>query len=54
MWTYDSREQLYCSPTVDSAHVYFGTDHGEIICLEKSTGKKLWSFKCGGAIYARP
>ncbi|MCX6831221.1 MAG: PQQ-binding-like beta-propeller repeat protein [candidate division Zixibacteria bacterium] len=54
VWSYDSREQIYCSPTVDSAHVYFGTDRGQIICLEKSTGKKLWSFKAGGAIYARP
>jgi|GEM_PF-2894926 len=54
VWTYDSRDQIYCSPTVDSAHVYFGTDRGQIICLEKSTGKKLWSFKAGGAIYARP
>jgi outer membrane protein assembly factor BamB len=54
IWTYDSREQIYCSPTIDSGHVYFGTDRGQIVCLERSTGKKLWSFRAGGAIYARP
>jgi outer membrane protein assembly factor BamB len=54
VWTFDTGQHLYCSPTVDSGQVYVGSDHGEVICLDKTSGKKQWSFKCGGAIFARP
>jgi outer membrane protein assembly factor BamB len=54
VWSFDTGEHLYCSPTVGSGHVYLGNDHGEVICLDKDSGKKLWSFKCGGAIFTRP
>lgn len=68
-WTYDAsphlsaKEQLFvdaqevssifCTPLVFQDHLFFGTESGEIHCLD-SSGKLVWKQKVDGAIRATP
>ena len=52
-WTYESHNQIYASPAADSSIVVFGTDHGDIVALNRTNGQKLWSFHAAGSIFAQ-
>lgn len=53
VWVHISKRSVYSTVSVDSELVVFGTDAGEIVGLDRVSGKQRWSFPTQGAIFAQ-
>jgi len=48
VWTArDSESEAFTTPAVDEKHVVFGADDGNVFCLDRTRGRKLWQFSTG-------
>jgi len=43
-WVHRSEGAVRLSPTILGDKIYFGSDDGKVYCLDKNTGKELWTF----------
>ena len=46
-WVYDSSEPLLSSPVVSGTHVYFTTEDGLTLALDRQTGEPVWQYASG-------
>ena len=53
-WTYSSSEPLLSSPAVVDDRVYFTTEGGRAIALDRRTGQVTWEYAIGGASDSTP
>lgn len=53
-WTYSSSEPLLSSPAVVGTRVYFTTEGGRAISLDRRTGQVMWEYTIGGASSSTP
>jgi outer membrane protein assembly factor BamB/predicted phosphodiesterase len=53
-WNYQDKSDIGSGTAVDAERVFTSNTNGEIIALNKKTGKVAWKFKTGGKIYAIP
>ena len=54
MWEYISGEAALCTPYLGDGRVYFGTEHGELICIDYNSGKEIWRTKITHGIESTP
>lgn len=54
VWSFKTAGQIWSSPAVADAVVYFGSNDSSIYALKASTGKQIWQFKTGGCVMGRP
>ena len=45
LWQRDTGGKIFCDMAVDGGRVYVGNQHGHIIAIDASWGKKLWDRK---------
>jgi hypothetical protein len=50
LWFFQSRGWVYGSAVATEKHVFFGSQDESFYCLDKQTGKKVWSYKTKGRI----
>jgi outer membrane protein assembly factor BamB len=48
-WTFKAKDRMVGSPAVAMGRAWFGSDDGHMYCMEKDTGKLLWSFQVPNA-----
>jgi outer membrane protein assembly factor BamB len=54
VWEYNSGEGTICTPYLGDDRVYFGTENGELICVDYNSGKKVWRTKITDRIESTP
>ncbi len=54
-WTAKISENVRVTPPISVGDkIYVGSDTGEVTAINISDGKKIWSYWCGGTVYAPP
>ena len=52
LWSFETGDEIYSSPTVANGKVFIGSRNGKIYCLDEFTGKKIWEYSTGtGVLY---
>ena len=47
-WAYTTDGPVRFAPTIQSGHVYFGSEDGKVYCLEQGDGSLRWSYTAAG------
>ncbi len=53
-WAYRAGSAVLSSPAWSGGRIVFGTNNGEIHCLDASLGNRIWRFTTGDSVYASP
>lgn len=51
MWSFDTGDRITSTALVAANKVYFATWHGVIYALDRTTGKKLWSYALNATLH---
>ena len=54
LWTFEAEGAIVSSPVIADSRVYFGSDDGNIYCLDFRSGKLIWSYSTDYMIEAPP
>ncbi|MDA0348368.1 MAG: PQQ-binding-like beta-propeller repeat protein [Verrucomicrobia bacterium] len=52
VWTYTEGKMITAEAVVTERHVFVGTEYGEFLCFDRTTGEVLWKFTSDDAITA--
>ncbi|MBI4658347.1 MAG: PQQ-binding-like beta-propeller repeat protein [Verrucomicrobia bacterium] len=44
VWSFDTRDYVYSSPSIHQGRLYFGCANGVLTCLDAKSGKALWVY----------
>lgn len=53
-WEFDTKSEVYSSPTVVDSFVYVGNDDGSVYALNASNAYERWAFKAGDSVRSSP
>ena len=53
-WTYDTGKRLVTAPSVEGNSVFFTTEDGSVIALDRDTGRLLWEYVSGRPTSSTP
>lgn len=51
IWTTTEKHEIRCGPRFEKDRVLIGHDGGELLALDRATGKELWRTPAGGSFY---
>ena len=54
VWTFDTGENVYCSPCINNGIVYFGSVNGDFYAVDADRGDVVWSVQVGSAVRSSP
>jgi outer membrane protein assembly factor BamB len=54
LWTYTTGYAVSSSPAIVDWKVYFGSEDGNVYCLDALTGVKLWNYSTGHLVCSSP
>ncbi len=54
LWTYQTGDMIWSSPTVSAGVIYFGSDDKNVYALDIQTHQLLWKFVTGGFVRSHP
>lgn len=53
-WVYQDKSDIGSGTTANDQFIFTSNTNGEIVALNKKTGKPVWKFKTGGKMYSIP
>ncbi len=54
LWSYDSGDAIESSPVVVGNRIYFGSENGNVYCLDASSGDEIWNFTTNNEVDSTP
>ncbi len=54
VWSYESGDLIYSSPTVSGSSVYVGSYDNHVYAVDTATGELTWGFDTGGRVRSSP
>ena len=53
-WKFNANAAIRSTPVSDNKNIYFGTERGDLFCVDQSTGKPVWKFSSAYPIHTSP
>jgi outer membrane protein assembly factor BamB len=50
LWRKKTEERITSDVVEDRGRTFFGTEKGELFCIDPENGKEIWKFQAGGAV----